>query len=77
MSGISASRRIFPLLALTRYSLPGSLIAPITIVVQPMALIAKLTAETLVRRMREDYNDFPYITRLKGQLLLHDSVATI
>lgn len=50
---------------------------PITIVVQPTAQIARLTAETLLRRMREDYADFPLVTRLKGQLLLRESVAAL
>jgi len=50
---------------------------PITIVVQPTALIAKMAAETVLQRMREDYTDFPVIARLKGELLLRESVAAI
>lgn len=50
---------------------------PITIVVQPMDLIAKNTASILLQRMREDYTSFPTVTRLKGDLLLYESVAAI
>ena len=50
---------------------------PLSIVIQPMELIAEQTATTLVRRMREDYTSFPLMLRLKGELLLHESVATL
>lgn len=50
---------------------------PITIVVQPMELIAKNTASILLQRMHEDYSSFPTVSRLKGDLLLYESVAAI
>ncbi len=50
---------------------------PLSIVVQPMELIAEQTTATLVQRMREDYASFPLMMRLKAELMLHDSVATL
>ncbi|HWR23724.1 MAG TPA: LacI family DNA-binding transcriptional regulator [Feifaniaceae bacterium] len=50
---------------------------PLSIVIQPMELIAEQTASTLVRRMRDDYASFPLMLRLKGELLLNDSVAAL
>ncbi len=50
---------------------------PLSIVIQPIELIAEQTANTLVQRMREDYASFPLMMRLKAELLLNESVATL
>ena len=50
---------------------------PLSIVIQPMELIAEQTVATLVQRMREDYASFPQMMRLKAELLLHESVAAL
>ena len=50
---------------------------PLSIVIQPMEEIAEQTAATLLLRMREDYTSFPLMVRLKGELLLHESIATL
>lgn len=48
---------------------------PITIVVQPTEQMAAQTAALLLRRMRGDYGDFPFMTPLKAGLMLHESIA--
>lgn len=50
---------------------------PITIVVQPTEQMAAQTASLLLKRMRGDYSDYPYMVSLKAGLMLHESIAQI
>ena len=50
---------------------------PITIVVQPTEQMAAQTASLLLRRMRGDYGDYPYLAPLKAGLMLHESIAAV
>ena len=50
---------------------------PITIVMQPMKQIAEKAAALLLRRMAQDYTDFPQYYRLKSELLIQQSIKKL
>lgn len=50
---------------------------PITIVMQPLAEIAKSTAEILLRRIQGDDTLYPQVLRFKTNLLLHESIRRL
>jgi len=50
---------------------------PITVVMQPIAEIAKYTAEILAMRLRGDDSSYPQVYRLKTELLVHESIRNL
>lgn len=50
---------------------------PVSIVIQPMADIARFSAEILLQRMQGDYTSFPQVLRLKTKFLAHDSIGKL
>lgn len=49
----------------------------LSIVEQPMKDIGKIAAETMLKRLNDDYDDFPAVYRLKTKVHIKDSVATL
>ena len=50
---------------------------PITIVMQPIAEIARHTARILLMRLRGDDGAFPQVISLNSELLLHESIRRL
>lgn len=49
----------------------------LSIVEQPIKDIGKIAAETILKRLHNDYDDFPVVYRLKTKVYIKDSVATL
>lgn len=49
----------------------------LTIIIQPMKQLGEAAANIMLKRLQDDKDDFPSLIRLKGELLIKDSVANI
>lgn len=48
---------------------------PLSVIMQPMEQIGNMAAEVLLKRLDEDYSNFPSVNRVKAEIIITESVG--